>query len=52
MGKLGTFNQAMLGKWLGRFGEEGNYLWRIVSGTKNRVAWGHRTTNVARNLWL
>lgn len=38
----------MVGKiWRGR-----NYLWRIVSGTKNSVAWGHRTTNVARILMV
>ena len=31
---FGLFNQALLGKWLWRFGEEVNHLWRQVIATK------------------
>lgn len=32
--KLGSFNQALLGKWLWDYGEEENNLWRRMIGTK------------------
>lgn len=32
--KLGSFNQALLGKWLRDYGEEENNLWRSMIGTK------------------
>jgi UDP-N-acetyl-D-mannosaminuronic acid transferase (WecB/TagA/CpsF family) len=47
--KLGICNQAMLGKWLWRFGEEENHLWRRVIAAKHGMVWGHWTTKVIRN---
>ena len=32
--KIGLFNQALLGKWLWRFGKEATHLWRQVIATK------------------
>ena len=32
--KLVHFNQALLEKWLWRFGQEGTHLWRRVVATK------------------
>ena len=32
--KIGLFNQALLGKWLWRFGKEATHLWRQVITTK------------------
>ena len=38
--KLGSFNQALLSKWLWHFGVEGNYLWRWMVGVKYGEYWG------------
>ena len=35
--RVGLFNQAFLGKWLWRFGKEGNKLWRQVITAKLRA---------------
>ena len=32
--KLTTFNKALLGKWLWRFGKEEDWLWRRVVASK------------------
>ena len=38
--KLTTFNKALLGKWLWRFGKEEDRLWRRVVASKYGVEWG------------
>ena len=38
--KLTTFNKALLGKWLWRFGKEENQLWRRVKASKFGEEWG------------
>ena len=38
--KLTTFNKALLGKWLWRFGIEENRLWRRVVALKSGEEWG------------
>ena len=38
--KLTTFNKALLGKWLWRFGIEENRLWRRVLALKFGEEWG------------
>ena len=38
--KLTTFNKALLGKWLWRFGIEENRLWRRVVALKFGEDWG------------
>ena len=37
--KLTTFNKALLGKWLWRFGFRENRLWRRVIALKFRKGW-------------
>ena len=46
--KLVHFNQALLGKWLWRFGQEGIHLWRRVIATKYREGQGRWNTKVCR----
>ena len=38
--KLTTFNKALLGKWLWRFGKEEDQLWRRVVASKYGEDWG------------
>ena len=38
--KLTTFNKALLGKWLWRFGNEETRLWRSVVALKFGEEWG------------
>ena len=38
--KLTTFNKALLGKWLWRFGIEENRIWRRVVALKFGEEWG------------
>ena len=38
--KLTTFNKALLGKWLWRFGKEEDWLWRRVVASKYGEDWG------------
>ena len=38
--KLTTFNKALLGKWLWRFGKEEDRLWRRVVVSKYGEEWG------------
>ena len=38
--KLTTFNKALLGKWLWRFGTEESRLWRRVVASKFGEEWG------------
>ena len=40
--KLTTFNKALLGKWLWRFGKEEDQLWRRVVASKYGEDWGGR----------
>ena len=40
--KLTTFNKALLGKWLWRFGKEEDRLWRRVVASKYEEEWGRR----------
>ena len=40
MRKLTTFNKALLGKWLWRFGKEENRLWKRVVASKFGEEWG------------
>ena len=46
--KLVHFNQALLGKWLWRFGQEGTHLWRRVVATKYGEGQGGWNTNICR----
>ena len=46
--KIGLFNQALLGKWLWRFGKEATYLWHQVIATKYGEGSGGWCTRVAR----
>ena len=38
--KITTFNKVLLGKWLWRFGNEENWLWRRVVVSKYGEEWG------------
>ena len=44
--KLTTFNKALLGKWLWRFGIEENRLWRRVVALKFGEEWGGWTSKL------
>ena len=46
--KLTTFNKALLGKWLWRFGIEENRLWRRVVALKFGEEWGGWTSKLGR----
>ena len=46
--KLVHFNQALLGKWLLRFGQEGTHLWLRVIATKYGKGQGGWNTKVCR----
>ena len=46
--RIGLFNQALLWKWLWRFGCETNRLWRQVKPTKYGETSGGRCTRVDR----
>ena len=46
--KLVHFNQALLGKWLWRFGQEGTHLWKRVVATKYGEGQGGWNTKVCR----
>ena len=46
--RVGLFNQALLGKWLWRFGKESNRLWHQVIATKYGEARGGRCTRIVR----
>ena len=45
---VASFNQALLGKWLWRFGHEVTHLWRRVISTKYGEGQGGWCTNVCR----
>ena len=49
MHNLGTFNQALLGKWLWRFGKEDTHIWRLVVALKYGEDWGGRSTKHIRS---
>ena len=46
--KLTTFNKALLGKWLWRFGLEETRLWRRVVAFKFGEEWGGWTSKLGR----
>ena len=48
--KLTTFNKALLGKWLWRFGIKGTKLWRRVVALKFGEEWGGRTSKLGRGV--
>ena len=48
--KLTTFNKALLGKWLWRFGKEENRLWRRVVASKFGEEWGGGTSKLGRGV--
>ena len=55
--ELTTFNKALLGKWLWRFGKEEDRLWRRVVVSKYGEEWGGWTSKLGRevhgcNLWV
>ena len=45
---LASFNQALLGKWLWRYGHETTHLWRRVTTTKYREGKGGWCTRACR----
>ena len=48
--KLTTFNKALLGKWLWRFGKEEYRLWRRVVASKYGEEWGGWTLKLGRGV--
>ena len=46
--RFGLFNQALLGKWLWRFGSKTNHLWSQVIATKYGESSGGWCTRVSR----
>ena len=48
--KLTTFNKALLGKWLWRFGIEETRLWRRVVALKFGEDWGGWTSKLGRGV--
>ena len=48
--KLTTFNKALLGKWLWRFGIEENRLWRRVLALKFGEEWARWTSKLGRGV--
>ena len=46
--KIVHFNQALLGKWLWRFGREGTHLWRRVIASKYGEGQGGWNTKICR----
>ena len=48
--KLTTFNKALLGKWLWRFGIEENRLWRRVVVLKFGEEWARWTSKLGRGV--
>ena len=48
--KLTTFNKALLGKWLWRFGIEETRLWRRVIALKFGEEWGGWTSKLGRGV--
>ena len=48
--KLTTFNKALLGKWLWRFGKEEVRLWRRVVASKYGEEWGGWTSKLGRGV--
>ena len=46
--KITTFNKALLGKWLWRFGKEEDRLWRRVVVSKYGEDWGGWTSKLGR----
>ena len=50
--KLTTFNKALLGKWLWRFGIEENRFWRRVVALKFGEEWGGWTSKLGRGVFM
>ena len=48
--KLTTFNKALLGKWLWRFGIGGTKLWRRVVALNFGEEWGEWTSKLGRGV--
>ena len=48
--KLTTFNKALLGKWLWRFGVEDTRLWRRVVALKFGEEWGGWSSKLGRGV--
>ena len=49
--KLTTFNKALLGKWLWRFGVEETRLWRRVVALKFGEEWGGWSSKLGRGVY-
>ena len=48
--KLTTFNKALSGKWLWRFGKEEDRLWRRVVASENGEEWGGWTSKLGKGV--